>query len=159
MRTMQHSLLMEPRFMLPGIGVIGLARGARKGLTLSSASLWWTPGLMNVIAAAPGWEAAPLNKYLDLEQLHRANEIISKIKRGARGILHPDQFYRASDFGLKDEIPSDAKMAYYQGLETEYDEQYRKNFRFEEKNMSKGKRIEVLEEMVRSLGGDPDDPL
>ena len=160
MRTMQHMLLMNPRFMLPGIGVIGLARGARKGLTLSTASLWWTPGLMNVLAAAPGWEAAPLNKFLDLQLIHKANEIIAKIKKGSRSILSPEQFYQASDFGLPDEIPSDTKMRYYQDLETDYDKRFRENDdAICRRNKTKVGRIEQLEEQVRELGGDPDDSL
>lgn len=110
MVTIQHMLLTHSRFMLPGIGVIGMSENPRRGIKVSSTTMWWSPGLLTVLAAAPGWENAPLNGYLTTEHLSKINWIISHIDAEDRKILTPNQFFNASDFGIEGTYESDEKM-------------------------------------------------
>ena len=115
MRVVQEMLLQNKRFMLPGIGVIGLAENAKKGIVVASSTLWWTPGLLNVIAGAPGWENAPLNTYLTEDNVHSINTLVANMNGKIN--LSPFQFYNASDFGVEGEFLSDEKMEFYKQAE------------------------------------------
>lgn len=100
MRTLQYMFLSHPKFTLPGIGVVGIAEDPYKGIVVSSASMWWNPGLVNVCSGSPGWENAPLNVYLDNDLLHKLNKIISRVHDESRKIYSPSMFYNASDITM-----------------------------------------------------------
>lgn len=113
MRTTQEMLLTNSRFMLPGIGIIGLAENPIKGLVIASTTMWFTPGLLTVIARAPGWENAPLNPYLTDDNIHRINELVATINMEDSPTMTARQFYLASDLGGESEFMSDEKLEYY----------------------------------------------
>lgn len=116
MVTLQDMLLNHPKFMLPGIGIIGVAENPRRGIIVSSSTFWWTPGFVTLLGAAPGWENAPLNKFLTVENVKTLNKHIAKIKSDKRQILSPNQFYQASDFDLEG-VTSDKALEWFEHKE------------------------------------------
>jgi len=119
MRVVQEMFLRHKRFMLPGIGIVGLAENPRRGIVLASSSIWWSPGLLNVIAAAPGWENAPLNTFLTDANIHAINRLVANVASEERINLSQFQFFNASDFGREGDVLSDEKLEYYKQAESQ----------------------------------------
>jgi len=157
MVTLQHMLLTNNRFMLPGIGVIGLSENAKRGISLSSSTLWWTPGLVNVIATAPGWENAPLNGYLTPELLTNINRLIAKLRSEDRKILSPKQFYDASDFNMEG-YTSDQKLEYLDKANDEKRREARDNM-VEIRKTRRKYLVEQLTDRITYLEGLIDVPI
>jgi hypothetical protein len=111
MRTFQFMLITHRYFMMPGIGILGLAMHPRRGLMVASVLKWWSPGILTVLAAAPGWENAPLNGYLTPELVKKVNRIISRIAEDKRSIPTRNHFYRNSDLGVPGETLEDLQLA------------------------------------------------
>lgn len=136
MRTLQEMLLSHKIFMLPGIGVIGLAENPKRGIVLSTATYWWTPGLLAVIGAFPGWENAPLNSYLTEENIDAINVLVARIPKEERVTLSPSQFFMSSDFGKQEGKLSDERLSFYKGAEA-YAERKRQHAKTSTKNALK----------------------
>ena len=141
--------------MLPGIGVIGLSENPKRGINISSTVMWWTPGLLNILAVSPGWENAPLNGYLTNDLLNKINMVITRLTAEDKILLSPNQFYRNSDFSLDDpDVPtSDERLRFFQARNDEKRAnrvEYIKSLRAIRK--SKGKvTIEVYQDRIKFL--------
>jgi len=144
MRIVQDMFLTHRRFMLPGIGVVGIAENVKRGIVLASSSLWWTPGLVNVLARAPGWENAPLNTYFSRENINSLNSLYADLASRDKILFSPKQYYDASDFGVEGEATSDQKLAYYAKKQAETDKKREKRARF---------AVDVLKEGYRTREG------
>ena len=155
MEVMQDMLLSHSRFMLPGIGVVGIANSPKRGIIISSTTLWWTPGLVNLLAVAPGWENAPLNCKLSHDNLTSLNKHITRMNSKDRILLSPSQFYQASDFNMEG-YTSDENMEYYlKQSEERWTQQKALQAHMINYN-KKHDKVRYLEKLVKDLGGEID---
>ncbi len=157
MVTMQDMLLEHSRFMLPGIGIIGISKHPKRGLNLSTTTVWWSPGLANVLAVAPGWQEAPLNSFFTLDQLKHLNWIITRVEAKDKVLLSPHQFYAASDFNMEG-ITSDEKMEHYAKTFNEASKKNKEQLVEASRRRimspkSYGVRISILLDYIETLGG------